>query len=602
MKIDHIKPADIESASMQIIREELARRGKELPEDQAPVVMRVIHATADFEYADTMTFSPEAIEKGRAAIRRGARIVTDTNMALAGINKKALAQWGGEALCFMADPEVAQEAQARGLTRAAVSMQKAAGLEGETIFAIGNAPTALLALKELMEQTSFRPALIIGVPVGFVNVVNAKEQIMETDVPWIVNRGRKGGSGVAAAICNALLYGMHQGFTTGSCAAAAAAAAAQMLLTGKIVQEAAIRTPKGPIFRAQILNQEIRRGEGSRAPVSCRCAVRKDGGDDPDITTGTLIEAEVSWSEEPGITVDGGTGIGRVTKPGLDQPVGAAAINHVPREMIAGNVLRVWDAWKKERLAETAGSSADSSDAGPDAAAAGLRILISAPEGEALAERTFNPKLGIVGGISILGTTGIVEPMSDRAVVETIRAQLSVLKAEGRKYAVMAPGNYGLAFLTQQYGLQEEKVVLISNYAAEAVQLAAEAGFEGILLAGHIGKLVKIAGGARNTHSLYGDRRMEVLWEIARDLCREEDRDALQRELADCVMTDAALQVLDRYGVKEKAAQKMAGRICHYLGEWSGGRLRTETIVFSNKDRELVRTQGALELLGGDLS
>ncbi len=586
MKIDHIKPADIESASMRIIREELAQRGKELPEDLVPVVMRVIHATADFEYADTMTFSPEAIEKGRAAIRRGARIVTDTNMALAGINKKALAQWGGEALCFMADPEVAQEAQARGLTRAAVSMQKAAGLEGETIFAIGNAPTALLTLKELMEQTSFRPALIIGVPVGFVNVVSAKEQIMETDVPWIVNRGRKGGSGVAAAICNALLYGMRQGFTTGSCAAAAAAAAAQMLLTGKIVQEAAIRTPKGPIFRAQILNQEIRRGEGSHAPVSCRCAVRKDGGDDPDITTGTLIEAEVSWSEEPGITIDGGIGIGRVTKPGLDQPVGAAAINHVPREMIAGNVRRVWDAWKKERAAATA---------------AGLRILISAPEGEALAERTFNPKLGIVGGISILGTTGIVEPMSDRAVVETIRAQLSVLKAEGRRYAVMAPGNYGLAFLTQQYGLQEEKVVLISNYAAEAVQLAAEAGFEGILLAGHIGKLVKIAGGARNTHSMYGDRRMEVLWEIARDLCREEDRDALQRELADCVMTDAALQVLDRYGVKEKAAQEMAGRICHYLGEWSGGRLRTETIVFSNRDRELVRTQGALELLQGEL-
>ena len=586
MKIDHIKPADIESASMRIIREELAQRGKELPEDLAPVVMRVIHATADFEYADTMTFSPEAIEKGRAAIRRGARIVTDTSMALAGSNKKALAQWGGEALCFMADPEVAQEAQARGLTRAAVSMQKAAGLEGETIFAIGNAPTALLTLKELMEQTSFRPALIIGVPVGFVNVVSAKEQIMETDVPWIVNRGRKGGSGVAAAICNALLYGMRQGFTTGSCAAAAAAAAAQMLLTGKIVQEAAIRTPKGPIFRAQILNQEIRRGEGSHAPVSCRCAVRKDGGDDPDITTGTLIEAEVSWSEEPGITIDGGIGIGRVTKPGLDQPVGAAAINHVPREMIAANVRRVWDAWKKERAAATA---------------AGLRILISAPEGEALAERTFNPKLGIVGGISILGTTGIVEPMSDRAVVETIRAQLSVLKAEGRRYAVMAPGNYGLAFLTQQYGLQEEKVVLISNYAAEAVQLAAEAGFEGILLAGHIGKLVKIAGGARNTHSMYGDRRMEVLWEIARDLCREEDRDALKRELADCVMTDAALQVLDRYGVKEKAAQEMAGRICHYLGEWSGGRLRTETIVFSNRDRELVRTQGALELLQGEL-
>ena len=208
MKIDHIKPADIESASMRIIREELAQRGKEIPQELAPVIMRVIHATADFEYADTMTFSPDAVEKGRAAIRRGARIVTDTNMALAGVNKRALAKWGGEALCFMADPEVAEEAAKRGMTRAAVSMQKAAALGGETIFAVGNAPTALLALRELMEVTDFKPALIIGVPVGFVNVVNAKELIMETDVPWIVNRGRKGGSGVAAAICNALLYGM----------------------------------------------------------------------------------------------------------------------------------------------------------------------------------------------------------------------------------------------------------------------------------------------------------------------------------------------------------------------------------------------------------
>ena len=168
----------------------------------------MIHTTADFEYADTMTFSPGAIEKAREAIRNGARIVTDTNMALAGVNKKSLAKWGGEALCFMADPEVAAEASARGITRAAVSMEKAAGLEGETIFAIGNAPTALLALRDLMDTKGFRPALIIGVPVGFVNVVNAKEQIMETDVPWIVNKGRKGGSGVAAAICNALLYGM----------------------------------------------------------------------------------------------------------------------------------------------------------------------------------------------------------------------------------------------------------------------------------------------------------------------------------------------------------------------------------------------------------
>lgn len=208
MKIDHIKPSDIEKESMRIIQEELKEMGKELSGEPAPIVMRVIHTTADFDYADTMSFSPGAVERGREAIRRGARIVTDTNMALAGVNKRALAKWGGEALCYMADPEVAAEASARGITRAAVSMERAAALEGETIFAVGNAPTALLALRELIDTKGFRPALIIGVPVGFVNVVNAKEQIMETEVPWIVNRGRKGGSGVAAAICNALLYGM----------------------------------------------------------------------------------------------------------------------------------------------------------------------------------------------------------------------------------------------------------------------------------------------------------------------------------------------------------------------------------------------------------
>lgn len=207
MKIDHIKPSDIEKESMRIIEKELKERGREIRGEEAPVVMRVIHTTADFDYAETMAFSRDAVRKGREALRRGARIVTDTNMALAGVNKRALSGWGGEAVCFMADPEVAEEASARGITRAAVSMERAAALPGETIFAIGNAPTALLALRELMDEKGFRPALIIGVPVGFVNVVNAKERIMETEGPWIVNKGRKGGSGVAAAICNALLYG-----------------------------------------------------------------------------------------------------------------------------------------------------------------------------------------------------------------------------------------------------------------------------------------------------------------------------------------------------------------------------------------------------------
>ena len=408
---------------------------------------------------------------------------------------------------------------------------------------------------------------------------------------------------------------LRRGFTTGSCAAAASAAAVQMLLTGEIVQEAEIRTPGGPVYRAQILNPEITgsaagtiAGERSAMPVKASCAVRKDGGDDPDITTGTLIAAEVTRVEEPGIFIDGGKGIGRVTKPGLDRPVGEAAINTVPREMIRENVERVISEWQNNN------SGAGETD---HTRLPGFHVLISAPEGEALAQRTFNPRLGIVGGISILGTTGIVEPMSDRAVVETIRAQLNVLRAQGRRTAVMAPGNYGLSFLTTKYGLREEEVVLISNYAAEAVEMAADAGFEGILLAGHIGKLVKIAGGVRNTHSMYGDRRMETLWEIAKEFCREQDREALRKELADCVMTDAALEVLGRYGVKEQnadlygvkeqnagqcslkeqTAREMARRICGYLAEWSGGRLRAETIVFSNKSCELVQSAGAEELL-----
>lgn len=207
--LEHVLPKDIEKTSFSIIREELAGMNRTLPEDLEPVIIRVIHTTADFEYAETMTFSEKALEKAEAAIRRGAHIVTDTNMAAAGINKKALASFGGEVHCFMADQDVAAEAGRRQITRASVCMEKAASIEKPLIFAIGNAPTALVSLYEMI-QKGFRPELIIGVPVGFVNVVQAKELIMETDIPYVINRGRKGGSNVAAAICNAVLYRMFQ--------------------------------------------------------------------------------------------------------------------------------------------------------------------------------------------------------------------------------------------------------------------------------------------------------------------------------------------------------------------------------------------------------
>jgi len=202
--LEIVKPMEIEKRSFEIITELLGDR--ELDPENAPVIKRVIHTTADFDYADNLRFSAHAVQKGIEALRGGCDIVTDTQMARAGINKTVLGRLGGQAHCFMSDPDVALEAQERGVTRAAVSMERAAALEKPCIFAIGNAPTALFSLRDLLEAGRLAPALVVGVPVGFVNVVESKERIMEAGVPYIVSQGRKGGSGVAAAICNAMLY------------------------------------------------------------------------------------------------------------------------------------------------------------------------------------------------------------------------------------------------------------------------------------------------------------------------------------------------------------------------------------------------------------
>lgn len=204
IELQRVAPADIEARSMELIGQELGERV--FPAEQLPVVKRVIHTTADFEYADSLVFSAGAVEAGVAAIRQGCTIVTDTQMAFSGVNKRVLEKFGGRAVCFMSDPDVAAEAKARGETRATVSMERAARLEGPLVLAIGNAPTALVRACELIDAGELKPALVIGVPVGFVNVVESKELLLTLDVPYIVARGRKGGSNVAAAICNALLY------------------------------------------------------------------------------------------------------------------------------------------------------------------------------------------------------------------------------------------------------------------------------------------------------------------------------------------------------------------------------------------------------------
>lgn len=365
---------------------------------------------------------------------------------------------------------------------------------------------------------------------------------------------------------------MRYGFTTGSCAAAASKAAAYMLLTGVEKKNIAIDTPKGITFYAEIL--DIRRTEGM---VSC--AVQKDGGDDPDITTGTLIYSSVSIEEDYGgngravILVDGGNGVGRVTKPGLDQPAGNAAINHVPREMIIREVTEVCS------LTDFNGI---------------LRVTVSVPDGEALAEHTFNPRLGIAGGISILGTSGIVEPMSSQAMIDTIRVELRQKKAEGFMIAAVSPGNYGLDYMKKAYDYDLDESVKCSNYIGLTVDMAAETGFEGMLLTGHIGKLVKVAGGIMNTHSHEGDCRMEL---IAASAVREHVSTGTVEEILDCVTAEEAVRLLAAEDKCGAVMERLMGRIQYNLNKRAAGRIKVETIMYSNEFGELAKSAGADEMV-----
>ena len=363
---------------------------------------------------------------------------------------------------------------------------------------------------------------------------------------------------------------MRYGFTTGSCAAAAAKAAAYMLLTGREKTTITIETPKGIPYTAQI--RDICRKERE---VSC--AVEKDGGDDPDITTGALICARVSLPQEEGrealarVVIDGGFGVGRVTKPGLDQPVGNAAINHVPREMIEREVLQVC------QLLDYCGS---------------LSVEISVPEGEHLAEKTFNPRLGIVGGISILGTSGVVEPMSTQAILDTIRVELRQQRALGREDVVISPGNYGLDFLKNTYHYDLDKSVKCSNFIGLSIDMAVEEGFKRLLLAGHIGKLIKVAGGIMNTHSREGDCRMELLTAFAVK-CGVAAVDAAK--LLSCVTTEEAVRILDECGRRREVMDYAMERILFYLEKRAQGKLAIECIMYANDFGALAKSKEAEE-------
>ena len=358
---------------------------------------------------------------------------------------------------------------------------------------------------------------------------------------------------------------LRLGYTTGSCAAAAAKAAAFMLLTGRRKDTIDLLTPKG--IRLHLTVEEIKI---TSSEVSC--AIRKDSGDDPDATRGTLVFACVRKTDAPGVLIDGGAGVGRVTKRGLDQPVGAAAINSVPRRMIEENVCEVCAL------------------CGYDG---GVSVVISVPEGEALAKKTFNPRLGIVGGISILGTTGIVEPMSEQALVDTIRVELRQRREMGADYVLLTPGNYGADFIRDSIGIDPRTAVLTSNFIGDALELSHELGFHGALLIGHIGKLVKLAGGMWNTHSKFGDCRMELLAAHAASLGLRPEKVS---ELLQCVMCDDALRILLEEQLYDAVLARLAGRIEFHL-QHKCGEMEVGAMVFSKEYGRLCQTSCAQALL-----
>ena len=366
---------------------------------------------------------------------------------------------------------------------------------------------------------------------------------------------------------------LRLGYTTGSCAAAASKAAAIMLLTGKRVDNIKLLTPKGIELDLAVEDITIKKD-------SVSCAIRKDSGDDPDVTHGALIYSEVSMTDDPGkVMIDGGKGVGRVTKPGLDQPVGNAAINSTPRRMIEENLLEVMEITGYE---------------------GGLSAVISIPLGEELARKTFNPRLGIVGGISVIGTTGIVEPMSEQALIETIRVELRQKKELGCEYVLLTPGNYGSDFIRDNLGLDPETAVQTSNFIGDSLDYCVELGFKGALLIGHIGKLVKIAGNMMNTHSKYGDCRMEILGSAAA-ICGISPKAA--EYILGCAACDEAVRVLKEEGIDEKTLEIVSGRINHNLSNRAfkacriGQTFETGAIMFSKEYGILGETQRARELL-----
>ena len=359
---------------------------------------------------------------------------------------------------------------------------------------------------------------------------------------------------------------MRFGYTTGTCAAAASKAAAQMLLSGEEIREIPFLTPKGILLNLEILH--IEKGEDF---VSC--AVRKDAGDDPDMTDGLEIFSIVKKIRDSKIVLDGGPGVGRVTKKGLEQPVGNAAINKVPRSMILKAVEDVCSEYDYE---------------------GGLEIIISVPKGEEAARKTFNPRLGIQGGISILGTSGIVEPMSESALIKTIEVEMRQRIENGSRFLLVTPGNYGSAYLKEHMDLPLEEAMKCSNYVGETIDMAVSMGVEGILFVSHIGKFITVAAGIMNPHARCADARAEVL---AANAMRAGISAKTALDILNTVTTDEALVLIEREGKLQDTIKEVTDRISYYLHHRAYDRMKMGAVIFSNEFGYLGETEKAGELM-----
>jgi cobalt-precorrin-5B (C1)-methyltransferase len=359
---------------------------------------------------------------------------------------------------------------------------------------------------------------------------------------------------------------LRYGYTTGSCAAAAAKAAVRILLEQRKTDSVSLMTPKGILLNLEVLEAKF------TAKEAC-CGIRKDAGDDPDVTDGIMVYAFASKQQEPGIVLDGGLGVGRVTKKGLEQQPGEAAINKIPRKMIKEAVTEVME---------------DLDYPG------GMKIIISIPQGVETAKKTFNPRLGIEGGISVLGTSGIVEPMSEDAIKETIHLEIKMLRASGKTYMLCSPGNYGVDFTKETLGLDLDNAVKCSNYVGDTIDYAVQEGLEGMLLIGHIGKLVKLAAGIMNTHSRHSDGRMEILTAYA---AMAGGDSALLKKLMTAITTEEALEYIKEEGLLEATMELIMERIHYYLNKRAYDKLKLGVITFSNQLGLLGKTKGAEEIL-----